>query len=168
MNSAFAQIFLAIQSRIQAQVPEIKHIDQDLLQLHFETRPAISFPAVLIDFSNWSFTDYGENAQDAEGDVTITLVRDVYSNTTQYTPEQWKEAALAFYDTEFSLHAALQGWCPGVAKCGSMSRSNVATVNQAVGLRVRRITYRLAFNDFSTQNVELEHAAVPVISASFH
>lgn len=52
MTSPFATLLTALQARIQDKVTAIRYIDQDLGQLQDEMRPAISFPAALIDFGS--------------------------------------------------------------------------------------------------------------------
>jgi hypothetical protein len=160
MNSPFANIFLAIQSYVAAltnnNVPLIRYIDQDKDQVHMQERPAVDFPFIFIEFDRWTFENAGENIQTAEGDIIITLGFAPYSDTSQVTPEQYKEMGLSYYDIEFQLHKALQGWVPSIAGSaipyvGTLTRTSSVKDNRRPDIRMRKITYRCAFEDYSTQ-----------------
>lgn len=146
--SPFKTLFLALQERILQEVEEIRYIDQDLGQLS-EDRPPLSLPAVLIDFSDFDFEDLAENKQIGEGAVVVKLVFDVYSNSNNLTPEEWKNKALSFYDTEWSIFKALQGWKPHDPSWsyGYMMRTNVVTEGSYPGLRVRNLQFSISFED---------------------
>ncbi|HXS38321.1 MAG TPA: hypothetical protein VN721_16585 [Flavipsychrobacter sp.] len=156
MNSPFANIYLAIQQQIQTAVlnpdntPMIPSIDQDLGQLdYYKVRPSVSFPCILIDFSNWRFSNMSENAQLAEGDVILRLGFQPFSGSGQETPEAYREKSINYYDIEWAIHQALQGWSPG-DDYGVLVRKCVETEKRKDPFRVRVITYSLKFDDYST------------------
>ena len=151
MNSPFANIFLALQQRIQAQLPSIAHIDQDLGQLKTTTRPPVSWPCVLIDFEDFSFDNLGENVQTAKGTVVLRLGFAAHSNSSQATPGAYVRQAIDYYDVEWALHKAMQGWSPGT-DCGSLARASTTTQRRTDNYRVREIRYTLAFDDYSTKH----------------
>lgn len=160
MDSKFATLFLLLQARIQAQVPEIKHIDVEMSQLEaYEQRPAVAFPCVLIDFNNFEFKDNGDNSQAAEGEVNIRLAFAPRSNTSQSTPSLWKEKGLQYLELEWKLHRALHGWHPNDNAFGSFNRLGVATERRDDDLRVRNMRYGVAFEDDSTAYTEIMTAA---------
>lgn len=146
--SPFKTLFLALQERILQEVEEIRYIDQDLGQLN-EERPSLSFPAVLIDFSNFNYEDLAEQKQTAEGIVVLKLVFDVYSNSNSLSPEVVKEKALAFYDIEWKLFKSLQAWKPKDTawSYGYMLRTSVVTEGHYPGLRVRNLQFSITFED---------------------
>ena len=150
MNSPFANIFLALQSRIQDQVSTISYIDQDLGQLKNETRPAVTFPCVLIDFEDFNFAALSDNVQTAEGTIVLLLGFKPTSSSSSSTPIDYREQAIGFYDIEWNLHKSLQGWSPG-EDYGYLSRQSTITQKRHGFLRVREIRYRLAFQDYSTK-----------------
>ena len=151
MNSPFANIFLAIMQQIQANVPEVIYIDHDLGQLDgYSERPKIGFPCVLADFDGWQFEQMGDNTQTCEGDVVIKLAFAQFGQSNNITELEWREAALAYYDIEWSLHQALQGWSP-LDNVGHLMRTSVTTQNLPMGIRLRTIRYRLAFEDGDTE-----------------
>ncbi len=151
MNSPFSKIFLAIMARVQAQVPEIKHIDQDMGQIEgSSSRPAVAFPLILADFDAWGFSNAGTNIQIAEGDVVIKLGFAQFTPSSDKVDAAYREEALKFYEIEWKLHKALQGWSPG-DEFGFLTRTAVQTQNRQPGIRVRVLRYRLEFEDYSTQ-----------------
>jgi hypothetical protein len=149
MNSAFAQIFKAIQARIQQQVPAIKYIDQDLGQLT-QQRPPVSWPCALIDMDDFSYSCLSDNTQCATGTVTISLGWATHSGSAYNTPTEVTAQSLAYYELEWQLNKALHGWRPGAA-FGSLARVAAATRKKTGGCRVRELCYSLAFEDYSTK-----------------
>ncbi|MCW3123901.1 MAG: hypothetical protein JWQ38_3393 [Flavipsychrobacter sp.] len=154
MNSPFANIFLATQHRIQTEVTDIKYIDQDLGQLKAKVRPPVSWPCVLIDFEDFSFENLSENVQTATGTIVLRLGFEPHSNSSQATPLPYIEQAIAYYDIEWALHKAIQGWAPGT-ELGSYSRISTTTQTRTDSYRVREIRYSIAFEDYSTKHQQL-------------
>ncbi|TAN18814.1 MAG: hypothetical protein EPN37_04440 [Chitinophagaceae bacterium] len=150
MNSPFVNLFYALQAQIQSLVPAIRWIDQEMGQLeHYTERPPVSWPCVLIDFDGWSFENMGRNCQTAEGDIILRLGFAPFSYSNQLSPV--KDAALAFYDVEFSLHQALHDWQPG--GFSHLTRLTANTEKRHDAIRVRMLRYHTAFEDYSTQPV---------------
>jgi hypothetical protein len=151
MNSPFANIFLAIQQQIQASVTTITYIDQDLGQLKTATaRPPVSWPCVLIDFEEFNFDNMGENIQTAKGTVVLRLGFAPYSSSTQVTPTAYIQQAIGYYDIEWALHQAIQGWAPG-GDYGHLIRTSASTQKRTDNYRVRELRYSIAFEDYSTK-----------------
>lgn len=170
MNSPFANIFLALQQLVQAQVTDIVYIDQDLGQLQpgkNTTRPAVQFPCLLIDFDDFNYQDMGNLVQSVEGTVVLKLGFAPYSNSSSSTPGTYVQKAIGYYDIEWALHKALQGWSPG-ADYGSLIRSHTYTLKRTDNIRVREIRYRIAFQDFSTKPVLQNVAATLVPTLEVH
>lgn len=151
MNSSFARLFLALQARIAAQVPDIKHIAHDMGQFSAKGRPPVSWPCVLIDFDDFSFDSLSENVQVAKGTVVISLGFNPHSGTGKDMPPDYREAALAYYDLEWTLHKALQGWSPDGDEYGHLVRTSAATQRRQDGYRVRELTYSICFDDYSAK-----------------
>ena len=153
MNSPFANIFLAIQQQIQTSVPSITYIDQDLGQLRIGARPPVLWPCALIDFEDFSFDNMGDNVQVAKGTVVIRLGFAPYSSSAQTTPSPYLQQSVGYYDTEWAVHKALQGWAPG-EDYGSLIRTNATTQKRTDSYRVREIRYTTTFEDYSTKPVQ--------------
>ena len=152
MTSPFANLFLAIQQRIAAGVTGIKHIAHDLGQLSAKSRPPVSWPCVLIDFEDCSFSNLGENVQNAKCTVVLKLGFAPHSPTAQDTPEEYRNTAISYYDIEWELHKALQGWSPDAEEYGSLTRTTATTQRRTDSYRVRELRYSISFDDYSTKH----------------
>ena len=161
MNSPFANIFLAIQQQIKTAVPAITYIDQDMGQLKSGSRPPVSWPCVLVDFEEFDFQNMGENVQTAKGTVVLKLGFAPHSNTNQLTPQPYVQQAISFYDTEWALHQAMQGWSPG-DDYGRLCRTSTKTQQRNDSYRVREIRYSIAFEDYSTQ-AQVQYAGATLV-----
>ena len=149
MHSPFANLFDAILTRIAAEVPSIRYIDQELGQLK-KARAPVSWPCLLIDFEDFHFDDLSEHVQMAKGIVTLQLGFAPYSPTAQSAPLENREQALGYYDIEWHLHKAIHGWQPG-DEYGSFCRIAATTQRRSDNYRVREIRYSIAFEDYSTK-----------------
>ncbi len=163
MNSPFSRLLKNMQERIGAVVPEIACVDQDRGQLNTKSRPAVQWPCVLIDMETFEYDNLGSNVQTAEGTVCVLLGFAPNGPTASGTPEEYKEAALGYYELEWKLNKALHGWSAGEG-FGYLIRKNTRSQQRADGYRVREIRYRLAFDDRSTQAAVTYVAVTPVIT----
>ncbi len=150
MNSPFANIFLALQQYIQTNLPAIKYIDQDLGQLKSGSRPPVAWPCLLIDFEDFNFENLSENVQTAKGVIMFRLGFAPYSSSAQTTPTPFLQQAISYYDIEWELHKAIQGYSPG-ADYGRFIRISSSTQKRSDSYRVRELRYSIAFEDFSTK-----------------
>lgn len=165
MNSPFANIFMAVQQRIQANVSTIAYIDQDLGQLKSGVRPPVAWPCALIDFEDFDFENLGENVQTATGTVVLRLAFAPYSKSSQVTPTAYLQQAIGYYDIEWALHLALQGWAPG-ADFGRLIRTRASTQKRNDNYRVRELRYSIAFEDYSTKIQQQLASASLVVNES--
>lgn len=159
MNSKFAKTYLSIMRRIEKLLPEIAHVAQDHGQLEgYVRRPELAFPAVLIDFQGWTYTNLSDNVQMAEGDVLIKLAFAQYQDEDNLTEKYWRKKALEYYELEHSLNNILHGWAP-LHSSGYLTRTNADKENRP-SMRIRHLRYRLEFEDYSAQP-EKTTAALP-------
>jgi hypothetical protein len=163
MNSPFANLFLALQEQATAHVPEIVHIDQELGQLNSKNRPPVSWPCLLIDFEDFRFKNLSENVQTAKGIIVLRLGFAQFSASSASVPAGYKEKAIGYYDIEWKLHKALQGWAPPGNEFGSLCRTSAVTQERADGYRVRELRYKIAFDDYSTKLEQLYAPATLVV-----
>jgi hypothetical protein len=155
MNSPFAQLFLALTDQLKTVLPPHAYIDQDLGQLeYYEIRPAVSWPCALIDIDSFTFQELGDGSQMAEGDVVIRLAFPPYSSAKSTTPQEYREKALGFYEIEWAINKALHCWSPGDT-FGSLTRISAQTERREDPIRVRELRYKLALEDYSTEEVLL-------------
>jgi len=164
MESPFATLYLALQERIKRNVRYITYIDQDLGQLGVKPRPPVSWPCALIDFEDFRFKDLSEHVQTAKGTIVIRLGFAPHSGSSSITPADYREQALSYYDIEYHLHQALQGWSPAGECFGSLMRSSAITQPRTDGFRVRELRYKIAFDDYSTKITRLTAPATLVIT----
>jgi len=150
MNSIFAKIFLAIQSRINDKVTGLSLVDQDFGQLDSEDLlPGLTWPCLLIDMEDTSFSPLSDKAQ--IGECTI-LLRLAFGQVVEEDPEEeYSDMATAQYNLEHNIHLALQGY--GTTDFGPLMRSSAATEKRDDGVRVRWLRYTAAFEDRSTSPV---------------
>ena len=146
-TSPFGNIYLKVQQRITAEVPEL-YVDQDLGQLdHYDIRPAVSFPCALLDVDDFTFTDNGNNTQQGIGMLKIRLAVAAYSPSNNLAPNEVKLKALGYYDIEQKIQKALQGWKgEGFSR---LLRAKAKTELRNDNIRVRQIAYSVFISDDS-------------------
>jgi len=173
MNSLIANLFLAIQTKIAAIQdtdgnPVIKHIDQDLGQMEDHdgnNRPPVLFPCVLIDIDDIAYKALSGNVQTGKGKIIIRLGHTPYSGSSAAVPTDYKQRAIEFYDTEYALHQALQGFAPFDADVfGGLDRVSAVTEKRRDFIRVRQIVYTLSFEDYTVATPFVMQAAAPVVT----
>lgn len=182
MNSIFANLFLTLQDRIAALVDDnnnkyIQFTDQEMGQLEFYTAtnlPPVDWPCILIDVDTFRFKQLGMNTESGDGLITLRLGFPPFSTSDSYTPAEFKEKALYYYELEQIIHQAMQGWrpvltaeqCPDNTQraafnnaCGSLSRVSAETEQRQDFIRVRVLKYAIAIEDNSTADQITTHTA---------
>lgn len=153
MTSLFAQLFLLLQTHIKLKVPEIRYTDLDLGQLeYYETRPAVSFPCVLIDFPSAQYSDHSFNTQWGNFSISCRLGFSPFSSANSLAPDLSKEKALQFYEIENKLYVALQTFDAG-GIIQPMTRISIATEKREDPYRVREMIFTTATEDDSAKIV---------------
>ena len=173
MQSSIANLFLALQATIAnlqdgAGNTYFKYIDQDLGQLDVE-QPKVLWPCVLIDIDNLIYTSMSSNTQQGQGHIRLRLGFPAFSASGASTPDAYKQKSIYFYELEQILHQALQGQTPDdnvfenigdgelpepllANTFGAFNRISAATEKGRPDfIRVRQITYTIAYDDYSTQ-----------------
>ena len=167
MHAPFANLFIALQNRISRNISAITYIDQDLGQLSAKSRPPVSWPCLLIDFEDFRFKDLSEHVQTAKGTVVLRLGFAPYSATAAATPLHYREQSLSYYDIEWDVNKALQGWSPDGDEFGSLMRISATTQPRTDGYRVRELRYKIAFDDYSAKVQHLTAPATLIITERF-
>lgn len=149
MDDPEAELFLAIQDRIQDQVPEIKYIDQNLGQyLNEEFRKSMLWPCLLIDFPSTSFSALQGNNQLGDASIVVTLFNDIWNNTNNLTPLDIKKSGLEYLVINQKIFKALQGWSPNF--CTPFSRVHKKGHNDnEIGLNVKETMFSSSYEDYS-------------------
>lgn len=170
MNSHIANLFLALQQHIATLVdtqdqpqPYFRFVDQDFGQLeaHYgDMRVPVSWPCVLIDIDEVSYKDMSQNTQTGIATIILRLGFPPFSSSSSITPAEYRQKALYYYDLEQILHLALQGQAPQLIVddvdiladvFGRYDRISAKTEPRSDLIRVRTITYTIAFDDHTTQ-----------------
>lgn len=149
LESPNSILYEAIVERIKTTVPDIKYIDQDLGQMeNYGDRPALSFPAVLIDLDEFEFSEVGSNpVQMADGFVVIRLAVPQWSSTAGFTPAGVREKALKYYEIEQKLIEKLHNWAP--TGFNRLLRRKVRSEKRDDLYRVRIIAFQIGYKDES-------------------
>lgn len=145
-ESLYLRLFTDICSHLQEAVPELAWIDQDLGQAQTDLRPALVYPAALVDFGSTDYSELSAPNQWGETSVTIRLLFDCYSSSAAAAPEASRAMALAFYETEHRVVEALHSWSPPEGYCSALIRIGDSGENRNdIGLRIRTISFSTAF-----------------------
>jgi hypothetical protein len=150
MISPFATIYLALQKQIQNALPQIKFIALNSNQLQTDSRPALTFPFILIDFAEFSFQDLSDDVQTVMGYIDLLLGFKNSTAASSLSPTDVMQQSLIFLDTEWQLQNALQGWSPSV-DMGSLSRVSTTTIANKQNMQLRKIRYSIAYTDYSAK-----------------
>ncbi len=170
MNSPIAELFLHIQAKIATLTTSIdgvdqpcfRYIDQDLGQLEGSSgRYAVSWPCALIDIDDFIYTAISHNCQLASGKVIIRIGFPPLSGSHGSAPEEYRERAIFYYELEHILHHTLHGWKPAneyaadaiplpLQGFGVLNRIASKTARRKDNVRVREVTYAIAFEDYTT------------------
>jgi hypothetical protein len=149
MDSFYANMILAIQDRIKDQVPEIRFTEQNFGQYaNDDFRAKVSFPALLIDFTDTQYSQLAGDSQMGTPIINIVLLFNPFSQSYSLAPLDVKQKALDYYETEHKVYKALHGWTNGM--CQPLVRINDKGHNRnEFGLRIRELNFSTEFEDYS-------------------
>jgi len=148
LTSKFGKIYQALKEHIKSEVPEIEWIDTDLGQLElYESRPAVKFPCVLIDFPTTEYKEKQQKTQHGQMQVSFKLGFAGYDATNSAAPVQIAEAGLQYFELEHKLYLALQDFNAGDELNIPLVRINAITQLRDDKFRVRIIAYKGTFQD---------------------
>lgn len=150
MNSPFANIYIALQDRLQTYVPELQWIDHDLGQLEAYDggRPPVAWPCLLIDFNETTF-EQRQGHQHGEMMIQLRLGYDQYQQTHAEVPEYVQQQALDYYEVEHKVHLALQAQGLSLLANPLIRVSATTEKRENDNFRVRRLVYKATFVDAS-------------------
>lgn len=149
LQSMFSLLFNDIIARLEAEVPELKHIDLDWNQLDI-ANPPIAYPCALIDFSETTFAQM-QGSQQGDSTVRVKLIYRSLTGTSSFVPEVNRETGLQFFELEQKVYSALQAWYggTGITLTNALIRQSATTDKRDDGLRVRIIDFACSFDDSS-------------------
>ncbi len=151
VNAFFSQHYLALKDQILAAVPAIKWVDLYLGQLEsYDTRPAVTFPCVLVDYPDADYKELGGLEQWGDLVVQLRLGFAPFSGANSAAPESVQEKALGHYEIENDLFRAIHGWMAeynGAAITEPHIRKKAATEARNDPYRVRVLLFTTAYQD---------------------
>jgi len=149
MQSQLANMFIEIMDRIKDKVPAIRYINFDMGQIDFYDglRPKVSFPALLIDYGNFVYSDLGRGVQEVRGEIKFRLAFSPYSNSSSLSPAEVRAKALEYLEIDYTLNQFLHGWQG--TDFGALTRIAAITEEREDTLRVRATSYAVNFFDSS-------------------
>ncbi|MGQ0740203.1 MAG: hypothetical protein ACT4OJ_14220 [Bacteroidota bacterium] len=143
LTSKFSLLFNKLIEKIEADVTDIRFIDQDWNQLD-EENPRIAYPCVLIDFPDTAFGQM-QGYQHGDATVRLKLIYRSFTASSNITPGANRETALQFYELEKMLCDVLQAWYADGLLVNAMIRTGASTEKRDDGLRVRVIDFSCSF-----------------------
>lgn len=152
------QLFLDIQTQL-AEISELKAIDKNWGQLNYEDSP-IKFPCALLDIADVNFSQLGQLAQQADGNIEITVANMRLTNSNYRNPN--KADSYVVFDIMDDIHQLLQGWSNGTT--GRLIRTNLQKVATDRNYEIYKMTYRTTWRVLKTQAATTNVQVSPVIT----
>lgn len=148
------QFILDLQALLKVKVPEFRFIDQNLGQWGDSNfKAAVSFPGILVDFPNTSYSEIGGGSDLALNMLQFTLLFDVNSQSYNLAPLTVRQKALDYYELEAKLVAVLKSWETDYFT--TLSRTAAVSRNQnELGLRIRELTFTSEHEEYLTDETE--------------
>jgi hypothetical protein len=158
MTSVFNQIFIAIQNKILTEIPDstatpgIRYIEIDMGQLeNYSTRPAVSFPCLLIDYTSTTYLQRQHKAQWGEMLINFKLAFDTWGNSSSLSSEELRKLALRYYEIENKIYLALQDWNAEGLLMQPLKRVSASSEKREDNFRVRDIVFKATYEDRGLQ-----------------
>jgi|SRR6185312_645237 len=151
VNAFFSQLYLSLMAQIKDHAPAIAWIDLDLGQLeHYDIRPAVAFPCVLVDFPDAAYKELGAESQWSEPVIQLRIGFAPFASANSAAPVSAQEQGLQHYELENQVFLALQGWAAeygGNFICQPLVRTRVSTEQRNDAYRVRVMQFSTAYQD---------------------
>jgi hypothetical protein len=146
-------IYSCLVKRLQEKVPSVRWVDIDTGQLerNGKERPAIAFPAALVNIAVTSCRDLTDTIQACEARITLRVVFDPLSagQTAAGVPDHIREASLNPYDLVSDIYAALQGF--ETQHFNALSRVSGEKEGRR-DLFVYKMVFRCEFDDYTADS----------------
>ena len=155
LSSPFAKIMIDLQDRIAGQVKDIRMIDRYIGQDQTALKPALDYPAVLIDVESCEYEEAGEGTQFARATFSVHIMHANYSKCLQQSSQNVREEALKDFELEHKVVNAIHGWAPTATVdnevhqyCEPFIRTGDRSENRNdIGLRIRTILFTTAWEE---------------------
>lgn len=150
-------LLIKLQTKLLADIPDseatpgIRMVEQDLAQIDvYETRPAVSFPCVLVDFPSTNYEQKQFKAQWAQMNIQLRLAFDQWSSSSSLSTEDIRRKAMAYYDIENKIYLSLQDWTADGLLMLPLKRVSDAKEKRE-DFRVIAITFKATYEDRGLQ-----------------
>lgn len=167
MTSIFNALLVKLQDKLVAAIPDsadtpgIRLVDQDFGQVDiYEVRPAVSFPCVLVDYSNTEYVQKQFKAQWAEMNIVLRLAFDPWSKSSSLSPMEVREKALKYFEIEQKIYLTLQDWTADGMLMLPLKRMSAVSEKREDKFRVRQITFKATYEDRSLQGGGIINAPI--------
>ena len=156
LQSPFAQIMLDLQDRIAKVVPDIRMIDRYIGQDQTAIKPALDYPAVLIDVESTEYEEAGQGSQFARATFSVRIMHANFTKSLQRSAAKVREESLEDFALEQKVVSAIHGWAPVVEVdetelhqyCEPFIRTGDMSENRNdIGLRIRTVTFTTAWEE---------------------
>lgn len=144
-QSLFARLFIDLQEHIKTALPSIQWCDGWWGQEQLQYRPAVAFPALLIDFPSAQFSAEAEESLLGVATISLRLLCAPFSSSAATAPEDVRTEAMEHYELEHDIIAAIHGWAPADNYCQSLTLTGISTDNRTPELRIRTLTFTTAY-----------------------
>lgn len=145
LQSLYARLFIDLQDYITDTLPDIRWCDGWWGQEQLQYRPAVAFPALLIDFPSAQFSAEAKNSLFGIVTISLRLLCAPFSSSAATAPEEVRAEALEYFELEHDIIAALHGWAPADSYCQSLTLTGLSTDNRNPELRIRTLTFTTAY-----------------------
>lgn len=129
------------------EVKDIKWIDLNEGQLDKTDRPAVAFPAVLLDVTYPRCQNHNGGQQIIHCRIELKIAFNELANRTNANaPEDIRDAVFKRYDIIEDVHKVMQWWTAG-GKINPLQRESCNKDRRADDIRVYTLVYNTAFID---------------------
>ena len=136
----------------------MKYIDKNWGQLLYE-QPPVKFPCALLDIANVNYTQLGQLAQAAMGDIEITVANLQLSPSSHKSLQ--RDNAYAIMDIMDKIHQDLHGWA--TSNFIPLIRTNLQKVEVSKSYEIYQMTYKTSWRVYKQKNT-IEVQAAPNIT----
>ncbi|WP_164126097.1 hypothetical protein [Sphingobacterium luzhongxinii] len=135
------KLFLLLRQELMT-IPSINWVDLNKGQLNnYEERPAIDFPAVLLELSYPRTTKLTGTQQQCDVEIRASIIFDFMDETSSITPDETLEKSLEVYDIVQEVHEKLQGLIDIKTIRSPLERMSQRDTPRADKLKVFQVTY---------------------------
>lgn len=127
-----------------SEITEIKYVDFNYGQLQDE-KPALSYPAVLINLSSQTIDDVQDVFQILSGSMELTVIYKMAGESNRNAPKETQEFALRYLDLSEKIYKKLQGFEGN--GFDTFTRKSIRDVTLRKGLKTAVMTFETSWRE---------------------